>query len=42
MYWGMDEFQTSKALEDSITEDEKVRAQALEAILIYDSMVKAN
>lgn len=42
MYWGMDEFQKSKALEDSITEDERVRAQALEAILIYDSMVKAN
>ena len=41
MYQGMDDYETSKALEDSITHDEYVRAQALETILKYDSLKKA-
>ena len=41
MYQGMDAFETSKVLEDSITHDEYVRAQALETILKYDSLKNA-
>lgn len=42
VYEAMDVFQKSKALEDTITKDEKGRAQALEAILIKESMIKAS
>ena len=40
-YQNMDDYQKSKALEDTITHDEYIRAQALETILKYDAMVKA-
>ena len=35
------DFEKSKTVEASITPEEHERAQALEAILLYDSMVKA-
>ena len=41
IYKGMDEWQESIAAEESITEDEKMRADALESIILYDSMIKA-
>lgn len=41
IYIGMDDYESSMAVEESITEDEKVRAKALEAMLMYDNMVSA-
>lgn len=37
----MNEIERDEAVEDSITLDEKSRADAIEAILLYDSMIKA-
>ena len=41
MYTGLNDFEKSKLVEDQITDEERTRAQALEAILVYDSMLKA-
>ena len=41
MYEGMNIFDQSNAAEGAITQNEKDRAEALEAILKYDSMIKA-
>ena len=41
MYEGMNIFDQSNAAEGAITQNEKDRAKALEAILKYDSMIKA-
>lgn len=41
LYQGMNDFQSSKFAEDQISREEKDRAKGLEAILIFDSMVKA-
>ncbi len=41
MYQNMNEYEASAAAENSITYEEKERAAALEAIILYDSLVKA-
>lgn len=41
IYHGMNEYEASAASEQSITKAEKARASALEAIIVYDSMMKA-
>lgn len=41
MYSGMSDFEASTAVEDQITPEERKRAKALEALLVYDNMQKA-
>ena len=41
LYQNMNEYEASAAAEKSITKAEKARASALEAIIVYDSMMKA-
>lgn len=41
IYHGMNEYEASAASEQSITKAERARASALEAIIVYDSMMKA-
>ena len=41
LYSGYDSRKIDKMVEDSVTKEERERASALEAILIYDSLLKA-
>lgn len=41
LYQNMNEYEASAAAEKSITKEEKARAAALEAIIVYDSIQKA-